>query len=80
MEAAQKGGQMSDRGAAASGHCGQGHKQGKGPYRSSWRVIVGAGGGGGRARTDLFQVQGKKTAWGIPRGEPDRPTLGVYPP
>ena len=46
VEAAQKGGQMSDRGAAASGHCGQGHKQGKGPYRSSWRVLGGAGGGG----------------------------------
>lgn len=59
---------MSDRGAAASGHCGQGYKQGQGPYRSSWRVTVGAG--GMRACTDLFQVQGKKTAWGSPRGEP----------
>lgn len=46
------------------------------PGGSSWELV----GGGGRARTDLFQVQGKKTAWGIPRGEPDRPTLGVYPP
>lgn len=52
----QKDGQMSDREAAASGHCGQGYKQGQGPYRSSWRVTLGAG--GMRACTDLFQVQG----------------------
>ena len=74
----QKGGQMRDREAAASGRCGQGYKQGQGPYWSSWRVTLGAG--GMRACTDLFQVQGGKTAWGILRGEPDRPTSGVSPP
>lgn len=73
MEAAQKGGQMSDRGAAASGHCGQGHKQGKGPYRSSWRVIVGAGGGGGGPALTSSKSKARRQRGGFPAESPTDP-------
>lgn len=71
VEAAQKGGQMSDRGAAASGHCGQGYKEGKGPYRSSWRVIVGAGG----RRTCMTSCKSKagRQCGGFPAESPTDP-------